>query len=247
MIQLQIHYKVDFGQALYISGKWNFEKAIRINWTWEDIWISDVAYHNMEYKHFISKYDKVQNIYLESGYYRVTNKHSFDVWNHRKICFQCSNSKNLQIYIEIIFNLEQYYKAALLIFQDGLTNPKKMVYLLTKNIFYGYVPNKYNDCLVLKKANLKTIIEFCNMKEQSTLEQKTINQEIVHLIVDLYYFKQESFTQSLLQLIQFLIQKYQVIYINIYYFQLLYISNKSLTHLRKYLSAYEKLTFSPES
>ncbi|CAD8158857.1 unnamed protein product [Paramecium pentaurelia] len=296
MIQLQVHYKVDFGQALYISGKskylgkWNPEKAIRMNWTWDDIWISDVAYHTMEYKYFISDYDKVQNIFWESGPYRVTNKHSIDVWNHRKICFQCSNPKNLQIYIagsqasmgqfqsrvqlknkdgisqqKFLINIDdsqihyqyhivdkcefsspiyivdinsqqQYYKDALLIFQDGLTNPKKMVYQLTKNICYGYVPNEQNDYQVLKKANLKTIIEFCNMKEQSTLEQKTINEEIVHLIVNLYYFKQESFTQSLLQLIQVLIQKYQ----------LLYICNNSLTHLRKYLSAYEKLTFSPE-
>ncbi|CAD8145475.1 unnamed protein product [Paramecium octaurelia] len=293
MIQLQIHYKVEFEQALYISGKskylgqWNPEQAIRMTWTQNDIWVAEVAYHSMEYKYFISQYEKVENVYWESGPNRITNKHSIDVWNHRRICFQCLNPKNFQIYIagsqtsmgqfqkrvqmknkdgisqqkfliniddsqiqyqyhivdkcefsSPIYNVDinsqqQYYKDALLIFSDELTNLKQMVFQLNKNICYGYVPNEQNDYQVLKKANLRAVIEFCNMKEQSLLEQKTKNEEMIHLIINLYHFKQECFAQSLLQLIQVLIQKYQ----------LLYICNNSLTHLRKYLSAYEQLSF----
>ncbi|CAD8158397.1 unnamed protein product [Paramecium octaurelia] len=297
MIRLQIHYKTEFGQALYISGKskymgqWNPEQAIRMTWTQNDIWTAEVAYHLMEYKYFISQYEKVQKIQWESGPNRVTNKNSNDVWNHRKICFQCVNPQNFDIYISgssismgqfqrrvrmknkdgisqskfltnindsqiqyqyhIITKSEfsspvyradlncqlQYHKDALLIFSDGLAKLKQMVFQLNKNICYGYVPLEQEDYQALKKANLKTIIEFCNMREQSLLEQQTKYEDIVHLVVNLYHFKQENFTKRLLQLIQVLIQKYQ----------LLYICNNSLTHLRKYLSAYEKLSFNPQN
>ncbi|CAD8058333.1 unnamed protein product [Paramecium primaurelia] len=296
MIRLQIHYKTEFGQALYISGKskylgqWNPEQAIRMIWTQNNIWIAEVAYHMMEYKYFISQYDKVQKICWESGPNRVTNKHSIDVWNHRKIYFQCVNPQNFDIYIsgsqismgqfqrrvrmknkdgmsqqKFVINIDdcqiqyqyhivtksefsspvykvdlncqqQYYKDALLIFSDGLTKLKQMIFQLNKNICYGYVPLENEDYQALKKANLKTIIEFCNTKEQSLLEQQTKYEDIVHLIVNLYHFKQENFAKRLLQLIQVLIQKYQ----------LLYICNNSLTHLRKYLSVYEKLSFGPQ-
>ncbi|CAD8070012.1 unnamed protein product [Paramecium sonneborni] len=292
MIQLQIHYKAEFGQALYISGKsrflgqWNPEQAIRMIWTQHDIWIAEVAYHELEYKYFISHYDKVQKVFWESGPNRVTNKHSFDVWNHRKICFQCANPQNFQIYIagsqftmgqfqrriqmknrdgvsqkKFLINIEdpqiqyqyhiltksefsspvyqvnlncsqQYYKDALLVFSDGLTKLKQMIFQLNKNICYGYVPNEQEDYQALKKVNLKTIIEFCNMKESSLLEQEKKYEDIVHLVVNLYHFKQENLAQRLLQLIQVLIKKYQ----------LLFVCNNSLIHLRKYLSAYEKFS-----
>ncbi|CAD8074576.1 unnamed protein product [Paramecium sonneborni] len=296
MILLQIHYKAQFGQALYISGKskylgqWNPEQAIRMTWTQDDIWVTEVAYHELEYKYFISNYDKVQKIFWESGPNRITNKHSLDVWNHRKIYFQCVNPQNFQIYIsgsqfsmgqfqrrirmknkdgisqqKFLINIEdpqiqyqyhiltknefsspvyqvnlnqqqQYYKDALLIFSDGLTNLKHMIFQLNKNICYGYVPNNQQDYQALKKANLKTIIEFCNIKEQNLLEQQTNYEDLVHLIVNLYHFKQENFAQRLLQLLQVLIKKYQ----------LLFICNNSLTHLRKYLQAYEKLSIPSE-
>lgn len=37
-----------------------------------------------------------------------------------------------------------------------------MIFQLNKNICYGYVPNTLEDFDVLKKSNLRTIIEFCH-------------------------------------------------------------------------------------
>ncbi|CAD8145412.1 unnamed protein product [Paramecium pentaurelia] len=291
MIHLKIHFKTEFGLAVYVSGnskylgQWNPKQAIRMNWTENDIWEVEVAYHEMEYKYFISQYGGVQTVLWESGPNRVTTKHTIDVWNQRKVCFQCLNPTNYEVYISgspesmgqfqkrirmknkhgisqyichlditdsqiqyqyhfltkgefsspvYKLNLEQeqsYYKDALLVYSDSLAKVKQMIFQLNKNISYGYVPQSKEDYSVLKKFNLKTIVEFCNTQEKSLLEQQHQKDDCLHMIVNLYHFKQENFTQRLLQLIQVFIQKYKFIYI----------CNNSLSHLRKYLQVYEKL------
>ncbi|CAK81714.1 unnamed protein product (macronuclear) [Paramecium tetraurelia] len=292
MIHLKIQFKTEFGQAVYISGnskylgQWNPKQAIRMNWTENDIWEVEIAYHKIEYKYFISQYESIQTVLWESGPNRVTTKHTIDVWNYRKVCFQCLNPSNCLIYIsgspetlgkfqkrirmknkdgisqytclldvadpqiqyqyhfltksefsspvqKLDLESEQsYYKDALLVYSDNLAKVKQMIFQLNKNICYGYVPQSKEDYRILKNFNLKTIVEFCNTQEKSLLEHQLQRDDCQHMIVNLYHFKQENFTQRLLQLIQIFIQKYQLIYI----------CNNSLSHLRKYLQVYEKLS-----
>ncbi|CAD8064723.1 unnamed protein product [Paramecium sonneborni] len=292
MIHLKIHFKTEYGQAVYLCGnskflgQWNPKQAIRMNWTENDIWEVEVAYHEMEYKYFISQYESVSRVLWESGPNRITTKHTVDIWNYRKVCFQCLNPSNYEIYIsgspetlgkfkkrirmknkqgisqytcflditdsqiqyqyffltksefsspvyKLTLESEQsYYKDALLVYSDGLAKVKQMIFQLNKNICYGYVPQFKEDYRALKKFNLKTIVEFCNSQEKNLLEQQLQKDDCLHMIINLYHFKQENFTQRILQLIQVFIQKYKFIYI----------CNNSLSHLRKYLLVYEKLS-----
>lgn len=81
MLTFNIHYQLNFGDAVYISGNswqlgnWNAQFAIRMKWTeviffvtkQGDIWVTTIPVHDFEYKYFIAEYDNPINIEWEAG------------------------------------------------------------------------------------------------------------------------------------------------------------------------------------
>lgn len=81
MLTFNIHYQLNFGDAVYISGNswqlgnWNAQFAIRMKWTeviffvtkQGDIWVITIPVHDFEYKYFIAEYDNPINIEWEAG------------------------------------------------------------------------------------------------------------------------------------------------------------------------------------
>ncbi|CAD8126738.1 unnamed protein product [Paramecium sonneborni] len=295
MLTFQIQFPLSFGEAVYVCGNskelghWNPMQAKRMQWSEGDIWKSRVEINmtgqevqDFEYKYFYAEFDRPINIEWEMGPNRIvrTNENTIitDVWNHRKILFQCYNPKKYPVfvsgscydlgmfkrrvsmkqkedvsYLRILVNILEereiryqfhfikkshyasplqtmtltntsaYYKNYLVVFCEGLNQIKRSIYQLDNHICYGYVPTDQNDFNSLKKANLNTIIEFQNSQEQSNNSIK--KEDFTYFTVNICAKYDSNYFQRLYSFIQLLIQKYNIIYI----------CNNSLKHLRKYL------------
>ncbi|CAD8126577.1 unnamed protein product [Paramecium sonneborni] len=303
MLTFQIQFPLAFGEAVYVCGNskelghWNPMQALRMQWSEGDIWkstleinIIDQEFQDIEYKYFFGEFDRPQNIEWEMGPNRIvrTNENTIitDIWNHRKILFQCYNPNKYPIfvsgscydlgifqrrvsmkqkedisYIRILVNIleereisyqfhyikkrhytsplyqlnlnntNDYYKNYIVVFCEGLIQIKRSIYQLDNHICYGYVPADQDDFNSLKKANLSTIIEFQNSLQQyshSIKKYDDFTYYIVNICINQNFI---NYFQRLYQFIQVQIQKYNLIYI----------CNNSMKHLRKYLQLYQRL------
>ncbi|CAD8198890.1 unnamed protein product [Paramecium octaurelia] len=305
MLTFQIQYPLAFGEAMYMCGNfeqlgnWNPVQAKRMQWCEGDTWVLTVdtgvaaaEEQDFEYKYFFGEYDRPTNIEWEMGPNRIVrtteNTVITDIWNHRKILFQCYNPKKYAMFISgssydlgmfkrrismkqkedisylrilvnvleekeiryqfhlinkrhytsplqqlnLLTNTNGYYKNYLVVFCEGLEQIKRSIYQLDNHICYGYVPANQNDFNSLKMANLNTIIEFQNSQGLSSNSIK--KDDFTYFTVNICGNQDSNYLQRLYSFIQLLIQKYNIIYV----------CNNSLSHLRKYLQAYQKIIIS---
>ncbi|CAD8112886.1 unnamed protein product [Paramecium primaurelia] len=109
MLTFQIHYQLRFGDAIYISGdsdyygNWSLHHAKRMKWNQGHIWTIDIPIHDFQYKYFVSSFNQPSNVEWEFGPNRLmrTTEPSciVDVWNHRKVMFQCYNPQQYPMFI----------------------------------------------------------------------------------------------------------------------------------------------------
>ncbi|CAD8209992.1 unnamed protein product [Paramecium octaurelia] len=304
MLSFQLHYQLQFGDAIYISGdsdylgNWSPLQARRMKWNQGHLWTIDIPIHNFQYKYFVSSFNDPNSGEWEFGPNRLmrTTEPSriVDVWNHRKVMFQCYNPRQYPMFIsgssldlgqnakrvtmkqkqdisykkilanviedKVIHyqfhaktkkhysssiltlhldttisqnhNLDFSYKNYILAFCPGMEKIKRSIYQLDNHICYGYVPCDQNDFNLLRDANLRTIIEFSNQAEQASHSIKF--GEFNYFTLNFRSNMKGTYISNLSPLIKLLITKYHVIYI----------CNNSLSHLRKYLQAYQNLSIS---
>ncbi|CAD8121282.1 unnamed protein product [Paramecium sonneborni] len=299
MLSFQIQYQLRFGDAVYISGdsdyfgNWSLHLAKRMKWNQGHLWTVDIPIHDFQYKYFISSFNKPNEVQWEFGPNRIMRTTDetriADVWNHRKIIFQCYNPQKYPMFISgstlnlgqnikqismkqkqdisyrkilanviedkvihyqfhiksqkhysssvqtlyldtslsLYSNLDFSYKNYIIAFCTGFN--KSLIYQLDNHISYGYVPNNQTDFNLLKDANLHTIVEFSYSTEQPTHTVKF--GDFNYLTVNFSSNMTQSYISNLCSFIHLLINKYNVIYV----------CNNSLSHVRKYLQVYKSL------
>lgn len=104
--------------------------------------------------------------------------------------------------------LDLYEKSTVVAYCDGLRRIKSAIYQLDPNICYGYVPSDNHDFSLLKKANLKTIVEFSNSPEPEQTQEQKRNPDFNYMVVNLRLFNESNLIQRLFNFIQILVQRY---------------------------------------
>ncbi|CAD8190729.1 unnamed protein product [Paramecium octaurelia] len=304
MLTFQLQYQLLFGDAIYISGdsdyfgRWSLNQAKRMQWNQGHLWTIEIPTHDFQYKYFASSFNQPSNAEWEFGPNRLMrtteSSHIVDIWNHRKVMFQCYNpqkypmlisgstldlgnnikrvpmkqkqdisykkiianviedkvihyqfhiktkrhysSSIMSLYLDTSAlqnsNLNFSYKNYIVAFCEGIEAITKSIYQLDSHICYGYVPNDKTDFNLLKDHNVHTIVEFSSSVDQPTYSVKfgDFNYHTVNFRSNM----NENYISRLCSFIQLLITKYQVIYV----------CNNSLSHVRKYLQVYKSLGIS---
>ncbi|CAK81188.1 unnamed protein product (macronuclear) [Paramecium tetraurelia] len=118
MLSFQLHYQLQFGDAIYISGdsdyfgNWSPLQAKRMKWNQGHLWTIDIPIHYFQYKYFVSSFNDPNSEEWEFGPNRLMRttepscnhqlnleKGIVDVWNHRKVMFQCYNPQQYPMFI----------------------------------------------------------------------------------------------------------------------------------------------------